>query len=251
MPASLYEYCRKSEHKPIKVGGGFVLPTDRQTQTYLLCETCEDLLNKGGEAWIADKLATWECSFPLYDMVTEQPADFNEEGMTVYFLAKNSAIKVDKLKHLALGLFWKASVDPWSGKQAEPRIELGLYSEKVRRWLIGESEFPVHMYLIAVISPPLRAQITLNDPYEGRRQGWRSFFVHVPGLLFMLAVGKTVDPSTRWLCIHNNPHNPIVISDQLTTQFQQGMVTALRRARKTNAFLKAYARVEKERETFR
>src|ERR1700730_19425780 len=49
MPAALYDYCRKGEHRPIKVGGGFVIPTDRQTQDYLLCEDCEDVLNTGGE----------------------------------------------------------------------------------------------------------------------------------------------------------------------------------------------------------
>ena len=50
MPAALYDYCRKGEHRPIKVGGGFVMPTDRQTQDYLLCEDCEDVLNTGASA---------------------------------------------------------------------------------------------------------------------------------------------------------------------------------------------------------
>lgn len=48
MPSALYDYCRKGEHRPIKVGGGFVIPTDRQTQDYLLCTDCEDVLNSGG-----------------------------------------------------------------------------------------------------------------------------------------------------------------------------------------------------------
>jgi hypothetical protein len=56
MPAALYNYCRKGEHRPIKLGGGFVLPTDRQSQDYLLCEGCEGVLNKGGEEWIRVKL---------------------------------------------------------------------------------------------------------------------------------------------------------------------------------------------------
>jgi hypothetical protein len=110
MPASLYEYCRKGEHRPLRLGGGFVMPTDRQTQDYLLCEDCEDILNQGGESWIADKLATWERTFPLYELLTKQPPDFDEEGMVVYFAAKNPEVKVDKLTHFALGMFWKASV---------------------------------------------------------------------------------------------------------------------------------------------
>ena len=52
MPAALYAYCRAGDHRPVKVGGGIVLPTDRQTQDYLLCERCEGVLNKGGETWL-------------------------------------------------------------------------------------------------------------------------------------------------------------------------------------------------------
>ena len=87
MPAALYDYCRKGEHGPIKVGGGFVIPTDRQTQDYLLCQNCEDVLNKGGEQWIANKLATWERTFPLYDLLTKVPPEFDEDGMVVYLAA--------------------------------------------------------------------------------------------------------------------------------------------------------------------
>lgn len=124
MPAALYDYCRKEEHRPIKVGDGFVIPTDRKTQDYLLCQECEDLLNKGGEKWIADKLATWERSFPLYDLLTKVPPEFDEDGMIVYSAAKNSDIEVNKLEHFALGLFWKAAVHSWRGSTRNPRMPI-------------------------------------------------------------------------------------------------------------------------------
>jgi hypothetical protein len=176
MPASLYDYCRTGKQKPVKVGGGFVLSTDRQAQDYLLCKGCEDILNRGGESWIADKLATWERAFPLYDLLTKLPPDFDEAGMAVYFASRNPEINVGKVAHFALGIFWKAPVHAWSGSHAEPRIELGPYSDRIRTWLRGESEFPKHIYLVTSISRPQRAQITLNDPYEGVHQGWRSFW---------------------------------------------------------------------------
>ena len=247
MPRALYEYCREGEHRPIKVGGGFVLPTDRQTQAYLLCEGCEDILNKGGEGWISDKLATWERTFPLYDLLAKMPPDFDEEGMVLYWAAKNPAIKVDKLTHFALGMFWKASVHSWSGTATDPRIGLGPYSEEIRAWLHGESGFPKYTYLTTVVSPPLRAQISLIDPYEGVRQEWRSFFVHVPGVLFMLNIGKTVDEAMQSMCIHNNPRNPINISEGLTNHFEQLMVETVQKSRKTQAYLKARAKADEER----
>jgi hypothetical protein len=77
MPAFLYDYCRKGEHSPLRVGGGVMFPTDRQTQDYLLCRDCEDVLNRGGEEWVSHKLATWERTFPLYEIVTKFPPIFD------------------------------------------------------------------------------------------------------------------------------------------------------------------------------
>src|SRR5262245_21493630 len=60
LPARLYEYCRVSGMSPIKIGGGIVLPTDRQLQHHLLCKVCEDVLSGNGETWVNPRLATWE-----------------------------------------------------------------------------------------------------------------------------------------------------------------------------------------------
>jgi len=246
MPAAMYDYCRKGEHRPIRVGGGVVIPTDRQTQDYLLCTDCEDVLNRGGEGWILDKLATWERAFPLYDLLTKVPPLFDEDGMVVYLAAQNPEIRVEKLTHFALGLFWKASVHSWLGVTTDPRIELGPYSEELRKWILGQTPFPKDVCLTMVIEKPQKAQITMNDPYEGIRNGWRNYFVHVPGILFMLALGKTVDENTRTLAI-TSAGNPINVSDALTDSMQNLMVTTLRNSRKTQAYLRAKAKVDAER----
>ncbi len=108
---------------------------------------------------------------------------------------------------------------------------------------------------ICILSPlflvHFRAQITLNDPYEGVREPWRTFLVHVPGLMFTLAVGKTVDESLRQLCIHDNPGNPISVSDWVTGQFEQLMVRTLRKAHKTQAYLRSKAKVDEERRSLK
>lgn len=247
MPASLYPYCYKGEYRPVKIGNGVLIPTDRQTQDYLLCGQCEDTLNRGGESWMADKLATWERTFPLYDLLTQKPPDVNEEGMLAYFAGNNAEIKAEKIIHFALGLFWKASVHSWKGGEREPRIQLGPYSENIRKWLRGEANFPEHVYLVTVIEKPERAQITLLDPYEGVRQQWRSFFFHVPGLLFMLNVGKTVDLPMRWLCTQNNPGHPIVVSEDLTGNFEKLAIETVKKSRKTTAYQRVHDKIAESR----
>ncbi len=148
--------------------------------------------------------------------------------------------------HFALGLFWKASVHSWKGDTTDPRIDLGPYSEEIRKWLRGQNAFPKNVYLIVVMEKPQKAQITMNDPYEGVRQGWRTHFFHVPGVLFMMALGKTVDDSVRALSI-TNAGNPINLSDALTENFQQLMVDTLRNSRKTQAYLRAKTKADAER----
>src|SRR5438270_518716 len=113
MPRQLYDYCRKGQHRPIKVGDGVLIPTDRQTRDYLLCEDCERVLNDGGERWFTGKLATWERKFTFYDLLTKVPPILDEDGASVYLAAQNPAIDVAKLIHFALGIFWKASVHSW------------------------------------------------------------------------------------------------------------------------------------------
>ena len=209
----MYDYCRKGEHRPIRVGDGVLFATDRQTQVVLLCKECEDVLNRGGEMWIAKKLATPEGTFPLYSILTTHPPDF-DRGIRFYFAARNADVETDKLTHLALGIFWKASVHSWRSPETEPCIDLGPYSDRIRFWLRGENEFPKNVYLLAELFPPDRAQIALSGPYEGVRLGWRRFLLHLPGLSFTLNVGKTVDHTIRSLCIQTNLGHPIVVSDR-------------------------------------
>jgi len=247
MPAALYDYCRMGEHSPLRVGGGIVLPTDRQTQDFLLCKDCEDVLNRGGETWVNDKLATREKTFPLYDILVQRAPDFDEDGFAVYFTAKNPHLKAVKLTHFALGIFWKASVHAWSGTRTESLIELGPYSDKVRMWLRGENQFPNYVYLVAVVARPERAQPFMTEPYEGERSGWRTFNFCVPGLAFMLNVGKTVDEALRALCIHNSPEYPISVADWLSDRFQNVFAEQFHEARKTKSFLKSMAKIAPHR----
>src|SRR2546430_14098031 len=98
-----------------------------------------------------------------------------------------------------MGIFWTASVHPWNGHSTDPSIELGPYSEAIRKWLQGESSFPQNVVLSTIVSPPLKAQILFNNPCKGAKHPWRSYYVHVPGILFLMDVGKQISPEMKWL----------------------------------------------------
>jgi hypothetical protein len=248
LPRALWEYCRKDDHKPIMITDDVLLATDRQIQYPLLCVECEDVLNDGGEGWMLDKLATYEKTFPLYDLLAKAPPVSTLPEALIYFAANSPDIDVKKIVHFAMGIYWKAAVHSWRGGEIDPKIELGKYSEPLRTWLLGKTAFPGHMYLSVFITPPELAQISMFPPYEAvRQEGWRVHYLYVPGLLFMLNVGKTVDESRKWICTWNNPGHPITFSKTLLRKFMDASGTAFRNARKTHSFLKAMDKVAKER----
>jgi hypothetical protein len=231
----------------VQVARGVVIPTDRQTQDHVLCGVCEDILNKRGEGWVVTKLASFDRTFPLYDLLTKCPPYLSEDGLEAYLAAHNPEIDVEKLVHFAMGIFWKAAVHPWSGTDREPRIELGPYAEEIRKWLRGEGLWPQNITLTMAVSRPERAQITMNDPYRGVSDSVsRIYFMHVLGVLFVLNIGKKIPPHMKALCLKHNIDAPIIVSDDLTNKIEHLFASMYRKSRKTAAFLRAKERRNRE-----
>jgi len=245
IPAGAYKYCRKGEHRPIRISRGIVLPTDEQTQAYLLCDDCEEILNSAGERWVVSRLLSWEKKFPLYDLLTQQKADFDVDDALVYCAAKNSQIEIDKLTHFALGIFWKASVYSWDAAETEPRIQLGSYSDRIRLWLRSEGEFPQRVHLVAVLSRPQMAKPSLCEPFEQSGLGWLRFDFRVPGLLFILNIGTTVDAGIRAVSVNTPPH-AIHVDDRLIARSEQLLLEHFQRNRKPTAFWDAMKKIGRE-----
>jgi hypothetical protein len=121
--------------------------------------------NEGGESGILDKLAAYDKTFPLYDALVFVPPVENISNTKIFLASKTPDVQVEKLIHLGMGIFWKASVHSWQGGRTEPRIELGKYSEAIRLWLRSEAPFPNHVYLIInFISPDMAFQINMFPP---------------------------------------------------------------------------------------
>jgi hypothetical protein len=242
IPAAIYDYCRRENASPIRVGDDVIMHTDRQVQTYLLCSDCEGVLNKGGEMWVNSKLARLKQGFPLYDLLTSVPPAFNTEGVDMYFAADNSQIDVEKLSHFAMGIFWKAAVHSWKARESRPSIQLGPYADAIRIWLRGESEFPKHVYLWVGISRPDKALSILSSPVEAKGGPWRRYWFHVPGAAFFLNVGKQVDAEMKGTCFHEDSAHPIFVSDEITGNLWARFGKDYRESRKTEGYLKARAK---------
>ena len=251
IPKALHKNVDDPNHKPVALRDSFLLPTNRQTQTYLLCRDCENILSREGETWIGGKFFVPEGGFPLYEaLIAQGPPEYDERGLSVYSTAKNPNVKSERLVHLALGIFWKASVHSWRPEQVDSLIDLGPYAESIRKWLRGEDDFPKDVHLTTILARPQNAVADLTGPYETRdspSQGWHMFMVHLCGLFFMLNVGKRVSEMMRFLCTHNNPFHPVCVSTYFAIQHRNFMAGELQNARQTRAFKKAMEKIRKER----
>jgi hypothetical protein len=237
---AVYDYLRTDQLHPIIVGGGEIRATTDQMQAELLCDDCEQILNRGGEQWIVGKLCTYSRQFPLYDILHRRsPLDTDHDGET--FAARtNPDFDVQRISHFALGIFWKASIHPWPVGQ----ILLGPYGEEIRTWLRGETEFPKNVALNVILSRPAAAQIIMNPPYETT---CHTYLFHVPGVLFRLSVGKQIPAPERTLCFYSSAEHFVVVSDTVTRKILNANALSFKDSKKTKSFEKAIAKQRKLR----
>jgi len=238
IPHAIYAYCRVNGATPVYVGNGIVSASDREKQDYLLCLECEDILSQGGETWVNPKLARMNPrSFPLYDMLVKEPAGYADETGGIYYARDNPEIEVDKLIHFALGIFWKASVHSWTRNGTEPKIDLGEHSGALRKWLRREAGLPHDMSLHISISKPDRAQIILLEPSPKAPRPWKTFWMHVPGVMFSLNVGPEIPVEMHMLCFWRNSAHVIAVSDDITDALERRFAEQFVESRKTKSYL--------------
>ena len=96
VPRKVYEYCDREGHNPIALTSNVLMASDRQWQYPLLCFDCESILNEGGEDWCVTKLATFEKTFPLYDLVSANPPVYSIDQTNIFFVRDLLAVKVNK-----------------------------------------------------------------------------------------------------------------------------------------------------------
>jgi hypothetical protein len=175
----------------------------------------------------------------MIDLLKKLPPDVDQEQFQVFGVTKNSDIDVLKLTHFAMGVFWKASVHSWMRDKITPMIELGSYGDKVRDFLLGRSSFPQNMSLTVWVAPKDRALVTIGQPYRGKATAYGSFAFYVPGIQFVLYVGRQITEPIRQLCFCANPSHPIVVCDT-SVGFLKIMKEMGRTAHKSKRFIDSF-----------
>jgi hypothetical protein len=241
IPKAVYQYCRDPEGNTIVINPDFLGFSDRQIHTPLLCLDCEDILNKGGEGWLMPLLAEYDGKFPFHEILTRYPPDVTDGDAASYAGTRNADISCEKLAHFAMGVFWKAAVHSWRGGKTEPMIQLGPYREPVRTFLLGESAFPSHMTLTVGVLPAPTKLTSFELPDSEGLTEWHNFSFYIPGIKFVLAVGKSLTPEMKNACFVGNQGHPILLMN-----FSGPMYKRLREVLTTPRNVKKFEKLGKQ-----
>lgn len=212
-PAGLYKYCNAGEIGPVRFTNKEISSGNRETTGHILCQKCENLLNREGENWLLPKLATIDKRFPFYDLVVSGEPDVIEDGCAAYAASRNPKIGFRKLTHFAIGVFWKASVHSWGFDRPTSMIDLGAYQEPFRAFLAERKPFPPKAVLVIGVIPPEKALIGFNMPVLRGKVPYHQYLFYVPGIIFALNVGGRVSPLDKQTCFFSNPLHPIIVGD--------------------------------------
>ena len=149
--------------------------------------------------------------FPLYEKLTTVKPELVEEDVAAYASVKVPAIRIDFLTHFAMGIFWKSGVHDWRTGNGTLRLEFGPYREAIRRFLLGETPFPKHAYLTINVVPPSLPTISAYLPYRSKAVRFAFHSFYVPGVEFMLTLGKSTPDFLRTMCVASNAMRPILV----------------------------------------
>jgi hypothetical protein len=242
MPAALYRTVRDSRFEnphPEIVTADVTLKSPRQVSQYLLCAQCERRLEQGGETWVIPRCWQDPTSFPIREaLVAANAVVETGPGFATFAAIRVPDFEPDKLTYFAASLFWRSAVSDWTIHQQRLRLlKLGSYEEELRRYLLG-GVFPKYMALMAAVGYGMeeRRNAMMIFPFlSARDNGWRQYRCVVPGITFVLFVGKAIPKEIRRLCCAKSSERVICSIDEIDKGNTQAGAAVLARSRQVGA----------------
>lgn len=225
LPAGVYRVIRDEREvnpDPLKFNDHGVFQNSAQVSDYLLCHKCEERLNKNGECWF---LANYwrKKQFRLASLLEAEVPEVIFPRIKIYHAARIPRFNNDALTYFPASMFWRASVHRWrmAGKRNRG-IELGPYEEQVRKYLLGEAQFPQDCVLWVSVPENITPMAGLSlTPYGGRKGGHHAYKLILLGVGFHLLVGRRLPAEYREMCFVRGRGNPIFRTDMLEDAIMQ------------------------------
>jgi hypothetical protein len=196
-----------------------MVATSQQIQDYVFCWDCEQLFREKGEDWILRHVASDKGS-PLFDLLSAQtPVGIfhSPDELRIYATRDLPEFDKEKIVHFAMGIFFKAGVHRWRVGRHLKGISLGKYLEEIRKYLLGERDFPKYCALWFCVIPPTKNNNSFLVPGESPKGVCHKFMFSMLGLQFILGIGKEIPSDMRDWCFVRSSSQFVVTSEEIST----------------------------------
>lgn len=152
--------------------------------------------------------------FKLGELARNCKVLHEDDVATICSAATNHDIDIARLSYFAVSVFWRAAVHVWQLPIGPPSVPilLGPYESEFRRYLLGQTVFPVDAALLVWVSRFDKPSRAVSVPSSSRIFECRAHSFDVPGIRFDLFVGRTIPDDIRLLCLATGRDHPILLS---------------------------------------
>ena len=222
MPQGVYRRLRNPAgpvKDPVLVTAKVSMSTSTQVRDFLLCRECEKRFDRLGEDYVLRQMRH-RGGFPLLERMRVSPMiDFSlREGI---YSGPAIGIDTEKLAYFALSVIWRSTVHSWRfpDGHAVASISLRQFQEPVRRYLLGESEFPPGVAVLVTACTDRESQNVAYDPTPVRGIPNRAVAFLACGIHFTMFLGPTVPASIGEMCCFSSRRRLVFSRDIKHTTF--------------------------------
>lgn len=210
MPAALYP---KNKKKFFAVPGRQISNPEHIAAS-LLCLECEQRFNRNGEdevlRWLAPKAK--KGGSPLYVSLKSETPAWSDDDVACYW-GTSLGVLPEKFAYFGLSLAWRASACEWPLPHGghTTRLDLGEFSEPVRRYLADETPFPSHVYVTVTVCSDEKSQ-QLWAPPQRSLEHPGLVVAPIIGMLFRFWFGRVLPSPIHRTVFFPADGNPIFLT---------------------------------------
>ena len=250
-PAAAYRTMREftvrqgqfKNPNPVRLTDLYAKQTSEQYTARLLCHGCEQRFHANGENWVLKHCWRGK-TFLLQRLVAGARTVLSSRELSVYNANEIPAVDISALTYFAASMFWRAAVHNWSGRAVEPAIDLGPYTERLRKYLDGSAEFPQGCILLVMLPTRDSDQIKwMMHPIPKRLRGLHFYTMPFLGIGLNLVIGRHIPSDWREADFVRGPGNPIIASSRFEEMFARDFLTLFRNKTRAMSMLDAIENV--------
>jgi hypothetical protein len=231
LPKSGYKKMRASDLKnpnPVVLSGGKAKQSSLQVRDYKFCGACEERFNKGGEAWILNKIPqNYGEPFWLHILLNSKTPTVNGDDL-LFSQAGIPEVDIAKLVYFALSIFWRGT-RLWSAVEGgqPPKLYLGRQEMAIRAFLLGRGKLPKDVVVTVAVWPYKKVYPMAMMPRADAGTGYRSYWFYFFGFIFLLALGRKIPAQQRRTCSYHSPEKFLTLSLGLGSLVKEAISTEL------------------------